>query len=49
MAIALTLRASGTESVDSVRPVTSVYGLEIGGANISCNYLSPLPLSLIHI
>lgn len=43
VAIALTLRASGAESVDSVRPVTSVYGLEIGGANINCNYLSPLP------
>ena len=25
------------------RPITSVYGLEIGGANINCNYLSPLP------
>lgn len=31
------------ESVDSVRPITSVYGLEVGGANVSCNYLSPLP------
>lgn len=31
------------ESVDSVRPITSVYGLEAGGANISSNYLSPLP------
>lgn len=31
------------ETVDSVRPVTSVYGLETGGANINCDYLSPLP------
>lgn len=25
------------------RPVTSVYGLESGGTNVNCNYLSPLP------
>lgn len=25
------------------RPITSVYGLEAGAANISCDYLSPLP------
>ncbi len=27
---------------DDPRPITSVYGLEAGGANISCDYLSPL-------
>lgn len=40
--------ATPVEEGDSVpgsgsRPITQVYGLELGGANISCTYLSPLP------
>lgn len=48
-AVVLTLLAwhapahAGEPADTARRPITQVYGLEIGGANINCSYLSPLP------